>query len=109
MKRSNPHNFVVLLADVLMHSLPGIVDGARKTSQVGRWVRAGARGGSRRYSSLPMLEATTSRDKCITCSATCITYVVHHSVRGRIAVGQGAFMAFTIGSVLTETQNDTMC
>ena len=103
------HNSVVLFADVLMHSLPGIVDGARKTSQAGRWVRAGARGGSRRYSSLPMLEATTSRDQGITCSATCITNAVHHGVRGSIAVGQGVFMAFTIGSVLTGTQNDTMC
>ena len=42
-----------------MHALPGIVDGARKTLQV-------EKGRSGRFSSLPMLEATTSRDQCIT-------------------------------------------
>ena len=37
---SNPHrtqNFVVLYLYVLMHALPGIVDGARKSSQTGSW------------------------------------------------------------------------
>ena len=49
-----------------MHALPGIVDGARKTSQVGSWVRDRARGRGCRFSSLPMLETTTtSRDQCI--------------------------------------------
>ena len=46
-----------------MHALPGIVDGARKTSQVGKWVQGGAPGKSGRFSSLPMLEATSSRDQ----------------------------------------------
>ena len=46
---------------VLMHALPGIVDGARKTSQVG----TEAKGGSGRLSSLPMHEATSSRDQRI--------------------------------------------
>ena len=50
---------------VLMHSLPGIVDGARKTSQVGRSVIGAAQGRRRRLSSLPMLEATSSRDQRI--------------------------------------------
>ena len=42
-----------------MHTLPGIVDGARKTSQVGTEVK----GGSGRFSSLHMPEATNSRDQ----------------------------------------------
>ena len=42
-----------------MHALPGIVDGARKTSQGGTEVK----GGSGRFSSLHMLEATSSRDQ----------------------------------------------
>ena len=45
-----------------MHALPGIVDGARKTSQVG----TGVEGASDRFpgfSSMPMLEATSSRDQ----------------------------------------------
>ena len=65
---SNPHstqNDVVQRFHVLMNSLPGIVDGARKTSQVGRLVRGAAPGRRRRISSLPMLEATSSRDQCI--------------------------------------------
>ena len=71
LKSTNPHSmqdFVVLFVYVLMHSLPGIVDGARKTSQVSKWVRAGARGRRHGFSSLPMVEATasSSRDQCIT-------------------------------------------
>ena len=68
LNRSNPYspqNDAVLLFYVPMHALPGIVDGARKTSQFGRWVRVAARGSRRRFSSLPMLEATSRRDQCI--------------------------------------------
>ena len=58
LKSDNPHrtqNFVVVYVYVLMHALPGIVDGARKSSQGGSWIWVGA--------SLPMLEATTSREQ----------------------------------------------
>ena len=65
LKSSNPHDFVVLFVYVFMHALPGIVDGARKTSQSGRWVRVGARETRCRFSALPMLEATTSRNQFI--------------------------------------------
>ena len=83
LKSSKPNNFVVLFVYDPMHSLPGIVDGATKTSQVGSWVRAGAWERSRGFSSLPMLEATTSRDQCISVAAS----VVHHDVTGGSAVG----------------------
>ena len=70
LKSSNPHstqNFVVLYVYVLMHALPGIVDGARKNSQGGSWIWVGA--------SLPMLEATasiTSREQCMSrCPRSC--------------------------------------
>ena len=67
LNRSNPYspqNDAVLLFYVLMHALPGIVDGARKTSQIGRWVEGDSvEGGSGRFSLLPMLEATSSRDQ----------------------------------------------
>ena len=53
-----------------MDALPGIVDGARKTSQGGKSVRG-------RLSSLP--EAATSRNQCM----SAVTSVVHHSGRGR--------------------------
>ena len=59
---------------MFMHALPGIVDGARKTSQVGWWVRGGARGRSCRFSSSPMLEATSSRNQCMNAAPS----VVHH-------------------------------
>ena len=79
MKSSNPHtthNFVVLYVYVLMHALPGIVDGARKKSQGGRWIWVGA--------SLPMLEATTSRDQCM----SDVTYsIAHHGVRASSTIG----------------------
>ena len=68
LKSSNAHstqNFVVSFVYVLMDALPGIVDGARKISQGGRWILVGARGRNRRFSLLPMLETTTSRDQCI--------------------------------------------
>ena len=65
-----------------MHALPGIVDGARKTSQGGKWGRDGARVTGRRLSSLPMLEATISRNQCM----SAVTSVVHHSGRGSSAV-----------------------
>ena len=48
-----------------MDELPEIVDGARKISQGGRWILVGARGRSPRLSVLPMLEATLSRDQCM--------------------------------------------
>ena len=69
LKSSNAHstqNFVVSFVYVLMDALPGIVDGARKISQSGRWLRDGAWERSCRFASLPMLEATTSRNQCIT-------------------------------------------
>ena len=53
LKSSNPHSTQHFV--VLMHVLPGIVDGARKNSQRGRWIWVGA--------SLSMLEATTSREQ----------------------------------------------
>ena len=59
---------------MFMHARPGIVDGARKTSQVGWWVRGGARGRSCRFSSSPMLEAISSRDQCKNVAPS----VVHH-------------------------------
>ena len=65
-----------------MHALPEIVDGARKSSQGGSWIWVGARGGGR-YSSLPMLEATTSRDQCM----IAVTSMVHHAARVSSAVG----------------------
>ena len=90
LKSSNPHsthNFVVLFVCVLMDALPGIVDGARKTSQSGSWVIcARALGRSRRFPLLPMLEATTStasRDQCI----NAVTSIAHHGVTGSSAVG----------------------
>ena len=85
LKSTNPHsmqNFVVLFVYVLMHALPGIVDGARKTWQFGRRVRGDARGRSCRLSSLPMLEATISRNQ----GMSAVTPVVHHSGRGSSAV-----------------------
>ena len=86
MNSSNPQstqNDVVLLFYGLMHALPGIVDGAIKRSQVGRWVQGGARGRSRGFSSLPMLEATSSRDQRM----SAVTSVVHYGVSGSSAVG----------------------
>ena len=83
---SNPHsthNFVVLFVYVFMHALPGIVDGARKTSQGGKWVRGGARGRSRRLSPLHMLEAIMSRNQYM----GVVTSAVHDSGRGSSAVG----------------------
>ena len=56
-----------------MHALPGIVDGARKNSQGGSWIWVGT--------SLPMLEATTSRDQCMSAVS-----IVHHGVRASSAV-----------------------
>ena len=68
---SNSHStqsFVVIYVYVLMHALPGIVDGARKTSQGGSWIWVGA--------SLPMFEATTSREQqcmsAVTSTVLCI-------------------------------------
>ena len=58
LKSNNPHstqNLVVSYVNFLMHALPGIVDGARKTSQGGSWIWVGA--------SLPMPEAITSREQ----------------------------------------------
>ena len=57
-----------------MDALPGIVDGARKRSQAGSGPM---------FSSLPMLEATTSRDQCM----SAVTSIVHHGVKGSSAVG----------------------
>ena len=58
--QSTQNNAILLAyAYVLMHALPGIVDGARKTSQVGRR----AWGGGRRFSSLSMLDTTVNRDQ----------------------------------------------
>ena len=56
-----------LFVCALVHALPGIVDGARKTSQVSSWVFVGKRARRRtgRFSSLPMIEATTTRDQCM--------------------------------------------
>ena len=42
-----------------LYALPGIVDGARKTSQVGRWAWGRGRG----FSSLSMLATTVNRDQ----------------------------------------------
>ena len=58
-----------------MHALPGIVDGARKTSQVGGWVRDGARGRSCRFSSSPMLEVASSRNQCMNVATSVVHYV----------------------------------
>ena len=85
---SNPHstqNFVVLYVYVRMHALPGIVDGARKSSQGGRWIWVDARGGGTtcRYSSFAMVEATTSREQCM----SAVTSIVHYGARVSSAVG----------------------
>ena len=61
-----------------MHALPGIVDGARKASQGGKWALGDARGRRRGLCSLPMLEAIISRKQCM----RAVTSVVHHSGRG---------------------------
>ena len=85
LKSSNTHstqNFVVLYVYVLMHALPGIVDGARNTSQVGTRVEDGARERSGRFSSFPMLEATSSRDQRMSAG----TSAMHHGVSGSSAV-----------------------
>ena len=67
---------------MFMHALPGIVDGARKTSQVGGSVRNGAWGSSFRLSPLPMLETTSSRNQsgnqCIY-AASVVRVVVQYS------------------------------
>ena len=47
--------FVVLNVYVLMHALPGIVEGARKTSQGGSCIRVGA--------PLSIFEAITNREQ----------------------------------------------
>ena len=68
-------NFDVLYAYVLIHALPGIVDGARKKSQGGSWIWVGA--------SVPILEATTSRNQCmsaVTSTVSCIM-VLKQAVR----------------------------
>ena len=59
----------ILYGFVLVHALPGIVDGARKSSQGGSW-------GCGRDSSLPVLEATTSRDQHM----SAVTSVVYSAV-----------------------------
>ena len=59
---------------MFVHAHPGIVDGARKTSQVGGWVRSGALGRGCRFSSSPMLEGTSSRNQYMNVA----TSVVHH-------------------------------
>ena len=67
-----------------MDALPEIVDGARKISQGGSsLICVCAVGRSRRFSSLPMLEATISRNQCM----SAVTSAVHHSGRGSSAVG----------------------
>ena len=53
----------VMLSYVRIHALPGVVDGAIKTSEVSSWIRGGAWGRRCRLSSLPMLKATSSRDQ----------------------------------------------
>ena len=58
-----------------MHALPGIVDGARKTSQVGRWVRGSARGKLFIFSSSPMLEATSSENQCMSVAPSVVYHV----------------------------------
>ena len=58
-------NLVISFVYVLMDALPEIVDGARKVSQGGKWVLAVAQGRINRFTSLPMLEATISRDQCM--------------------------------------------
>ena len=49
-----------------MHALPGIVDGARKTSQGGSWRRVDA--------ALPILEATTSREQYMSAVSSTVQY-----------------------------------
>ena len=61
-----------------MHVLPGIVDGARKKLQDGSWIWAGA--------TLTILEATTSREQCIS-AVTSTVRIVHHDGRANSAVG----------------------
>ena len=48
-----------------MDELPEIVDGARKTSQGGRWILVGALERNRRFSVLPMIEAILNRGQCM--------------------------------------------
>ena len=60
---------------MLTHALPGIVDGARKRSHVGRWVRSGGRERSCRFSSSPMLEATSSRNQRINVAPSIVYHV----------------------------------
>ena len=70
-----------------LDALPGIVDGARKTSHCGRSsrVRAGARGMTRgEWSSSAILETTISRNQCM----SAVTSAVHHDVRSNSAVAK---------------------
>ena len=61
---------------MFMHALPGIVDGAINTSQVGGWIRCGVWRRSCRLSSSPMLEAaTSSRNQCINVAPSVVRQV----------------------------------
>ena len=79
LKSGNPHSTqisIVLFVYGLKYALPEIVDGARKISQFGRWILVSARGRTRRFSLLPMLDTTLSRDQYMSALTYCITVVL---------------------------------
>ena len=60
-----------------MDALPGIVDGARKISQSGRWILVGALERNLVFSLLLMLETTLSRDQCMSALPVLYSVVVY--------------------------------
>ena len=67
---------------VLMDAPSGIVDGARKISQSGSWILVGALERNLGFSLVLMLEATLSRDQCMSALPVLLYLYSCTAVRG---------------------------